>query len=116
MQYICVNCSSDICAVVQLIVLGSEKTTNQQFVSLKRSIEHLKRGSAQELIFVKLGMSSMRVVVISEACFANAPGLKSQLGYVISIADKERSANIVHYGSSRCHRVTRSAIAAKSTY
>lgn len=36
-----------------------------------------------------------------------------QLGCVIRLADERRKGNVVHYGSSRCHRVTRSVMAAE---
>lgn len=112
-QYIGVNCRPDVCATVQLIAPGKEGTTKSQFASLKRAVEHLKRRPEQGLDFVKLHMPSVRVVVISDASFANAPGLKSQLGFVILMADENRTANIVHYGSCRCHRVTRSVMASE---
>lgn len=41
----------------------------------------------------------MRVVIISDIMFANAARRGSELGYEISMADKEISADIVHYGS-----------------
>lgn len=64
-----------------------------------------------EIEFKKLDTVKMRIVVISDASFANAPGLKSQLGYVILTADKEKCANIIHYSSCGCHRDWRSDIA-----
>jgi hypothetical protein len=53
------------------------------------------------------------VVVFSDASFANAGGYKSQLGFVICIVDDANNANIVHFGSSKCKRVTRSVMAAE---
>lgn len=58
-------------------------------------------------------MNSMRVVVLSDASFATTPGLKSQLRYTILMADKKRNGNIVHYGSSWNHRITRSVMTAE---
>lgn len=39
--------------------------------------------------------------------------LKRQLRFVKRMTDRELRANIVHYGSGRCHRVTRSVMAAE---
>lgn len=58
-------------------------------------------------------MKSMRVIVFSKASFLNAPELKSQLGYIIPMADDSHHANIIHYGSSECHRAMRLVMAAE---
>lgn len=38
---------------------------------------------------------------------------RSQLGYLVLLADKTNRANIIHYASRRCRRVTRSVFAAE---
>lgn len=48
----------------------------------------------------------MRLLVISDASFANAQVLRIQLGYLFIMADEWGKANIVHFGSSRCKLVT----------
>lgn len=62
---------------------------------------------------MKMNIKSVRFVVITDDSFANAPGLKSQLGYIVLLAGDERLAYIVPYGSSRRHCVTRSVMVAE---
>lgn len=73
----------------------------------------MEKSLTQELNFVKIYIEPLRVALISDASFANAGGLESQLWYVILMADNVRCANIVHYVSNRCHRLTRSVMAAE---
>jgi hypothetical protein len=58
-------------------------------------------------------LETLRVVVFCDASFANAENFKSQLGFCVLLVDDEQRANIVHYGSKRCTRVTRSVMAAE---
>lgn len=65
------------------------------------------------LSYVHLDLASAKLVLFTDASFANARGLTSQLGYVILMVDKDCRANVIHYGSSRCHRVTRSVLSSE---
>lgn len=55
----------------------------------------------------------MGTLILSNVSLVGDPGLNSQVGYVLSMDDKKPNASIVHYRSSRCHRITLSVIAAK---
>lgn len=112
-QYIYVNCQTDICAAIQLIAQSSETVTKDQFDTLKRTIHYLKKSDMQGLDFVKPDMATMAIVVILDALFTIAPGLKSQLGYVKLMADKKRCANTIHHSSCRYHLSSRYALAAE---
>lgn len=50
--------------------------------------------------------------MITDTYFRNAKVFQSQLGFVVLLCDEHADANIVHYGYSRCKRVTRSLMAA----
>lgn len=63
---------------------------------------------------MNIDVISFQVVVISDASFANTLVLRNQLGYIVFMAYDKRRANIVHYGSSRCGRVTRSVMVAET--
>lgn len=39
--------------------------------------------------------------------------MNSQIAFVVVLADKNSNANILHYGSSRCNRVTKSVMGAE---
>jgi Reverse transcriptase (RNA-dependent DNA polymerase) len=70
--------------------------------------EHTDRG----LTFVPLDLTKVRLIVYSDAAFANNADLTSQIGYVITL-DDGASANIIHWSSTKCKRVTRSVLAAE---
>ena len=48
-----------------------------------------------------------------DASFANNKDLFSQIGYVFVLADISNKANIIHWSSIKCKRVTRSVLASK---
>lgn len=113
-QYIGSCTRPDISSRSQL--LSSEMQTN-----LKMSIKKLNKLVSWchdtcdfELKFVPLNLSSLRLLLFTDASFANANKLRSQIGFVHVLADDENNANIIHYGSINCKRVTRSVMAAES--
>lgn len=62
---------------------------------------------------MKIDIKSILGVVLSDVSFPNASGLKNHLGYLVFKVDDDRRATIAHYGSSRCHRLTRSVMVAE---
>ncbi len=65
------------------------------------------------LTFVKLDVTSLRIVAFTDSSFANNKDLSSQIGYIIALADAQDNANIVHWQSIKCRRVTRSVLASE---
>jgi hypothetical protein len=65
------------------------------------------------LIFKSIDQDTCRVVDFTDASFANAEVYKSQLVFVICLADARPNADIAHFGSQKCKRVTRSVMAAE---
>ena len=51
--------------------------------------------------------------MFTDASFANNKDLLSQIGYVLALADATRTANVVHWSSTKCKRVTRSVLASE---
>ena len=76
---------------------------------LQWQIDNKSRG----LRFVPLNLQSLKIVVFTDASFANNADNTSQIGFVIAIADNSGSANIVHWSSIKCKRVTRSVLASE---
>lgn len=99
-QYVGVNVRPHSCAPIQLIAPGNQPTTDEEY-KLTRSIKFLQQAKTQGLNFVKLNISTIRLVLIKDSSFGNALGLKSPLGYVTLIVDGEDRCNIVHYGINR---------------
>ena len=62
---------------------------------------------------MKLEKESLRLIVFTDASFANNKDLSSQIGYVLVLADGTGHANIIHWSSTKCKRVTRSVLASE---
>ena len=56
----------------------------------------------------KRSSEAVKVRVKAEDSFADKADLTSQLGYIILLADKFGTCNILHYASYKSRRVTRS--------
>ena len=52
-------------------------------------------------------------MIFTDASFANNKDLSLQIGYVIVLTDRNHSANIIHWSSIKCKRVTRSVLASE---
>lgn len=68
---------------------------------------------ARGLTYVKLDINTLRLLVFTDASFANNKDLSSQIGYILVLADITNKANIVHWSSIKCKRVTRSVLASE---
>ena len=76
---------------------------------LEWQINNLRKG----LKFVKLDTSTLQLLVFTDASFANNKDLSSQMGYVIVLTDATKKANVIHWSSVKCKRVTRSVLASE---
>ena len=76
---------------------------------LQWQIDNADRG----LNMVKLDKNTLRIIVFTDSSFANNRDYTSQIGYVIIVADGENNANIIHWSSTKCRRITRSVLASE---
>jgi hypothetical protein len=76
---------------------------------LQWQMDNAKRG----LRFVKVNMETAKLMVFADAGFAGNRDYSSQIGYVICIVDSDGNANILHWSSTKCKRITRSVLAAE---
>jgi hypothetical protein len=76
---------------------------------LKWQIENPSRG----LKFVPLQRDKLKLLVFTDASFANNKDLSSQIGALIALADDSNHANTLHWTSVKCKRVTRSVLASE---
>lgn len=70
----------------------------------------MKQTILVDLRFVKRHLQSIRMMLSLDAAFENALGYKSQLGFLILLADDQNYCKIVHFGSARCKRVVLSVL------
>ena len=69
-----------------------------------------KENCGHGLRFVQLNPKQLRLITFTDVAFANNVDLSSQIGYIIVLADQD-NANILHWSSTKCKRVTRSVLA-----
>ena len=72
-----------------------------------------QKNNKQGLKFIKLDLNTLKVVAFTDSSFANNDDYSSQIGFVIVLADGDNNANIVHWSSIKCKRVTRSVLASE---
>jgi hypothetical protein len=78
---------------------------------LNRCLQH--QIVAPGIRFVRLDEASLRLIAYTDSSFANNRDHTSQIGYVIALADKDGNANLIHWQSVKCRRVTRSVLASE---
>lgn len=112
-KYFGVSCQPDICAPVQPIALANPKTEERKINALRMEVNHMKEMKEKDVDFARQDIESVCVVVISDGSFANRVRLENQVAFGVLLVDTYQCADIVHHSSSRCHRITRSVMAAE---
>jgi hypothetical protein len=64
----------------------------------------------RELRFVSLNRNQLRLMIFTDAAFANTLDLHSQIDYVVCFTN-DVHANLIHWSSIKCKRITRSVLA-----
>jgi hypothetical protein len=73
---------------------------------LQWQLNNLIRG----LRFVFLNRNQLKLMIFTDAAFANTLDLHSQIDYVVCLTN-DVHANLIHWSSIKCKRVTRSVLA-----
>lgn len=109
-QYLVVNTRPDTCANVKLICPGADPLTNTEYKTLTATFSHLRETNDNGINFRPVYINASRLVLITDASFANAKGNISQLGFIVLMMDDEGHANIIHYASYHWRRVIMSVM------
>jgi hypothetical protein len=109
--YVASMCRPDIAFCIAAASQVTEPTL-ADVTALNAVLRKLKETAEKGLDFVPLNLERLHLAVFVDASFANNRDLTSQLGFVITLADGDHD-NIVHWGSVKSRRVTRSALAAE---
>jgi hypothetical protein len=65
------------------------------------------------LRFIRLNRNQLKLMIFTDAAFANAFDLYSQIDYVICLTNDDVNVNLIHWSSIKCKRVIRSVLAAE---
>ena len=87
--------------------------TKADIAALNKRIKWQIGNGNRGLKIVKLEHKSLQLLVFTDASFANNKDLSSQIGYIVVLADATNRANIIHWSSTKCKRVTRSVLASE---
>jgi hypothetical protein len=82
--------------------------------ALNKRLEWQLENSTRGLRFIKLDITTLKLIVFTDASFANNKDFSSQIGFVIVLADAANNANILHWSSIKCKRITRSVLASET--
>jgi hypothetical protein len=110
--YISSVCQPETAYNLSVAAQAVEPTEND-VKKLNKRIQWQIENAARGLRFVKLEKDTLRLLVFTDASFANNRDLSSQIGYVLVLADGAGRANILHWSSTKCKRVTRSVLASE---
>ena len=95
------------------VAAQAKEPTETDIKALNTRIQWQIQNAARGLTFTKLDKNSLQLLVFTDASFANNKDLSSQIGYVLVLADISGKANILHWSSVKCKRVTRSVLASE---
>lgn len=110
-RYIGVNCRPDMSAAIELIAPGSEPIKMAEMRSTRQVGEHLKISSDTGLKYKYLDFVKIRLIVSTDAPFANARDMEIQSSNGIGMVDDNGNAKIIHFGTNRYRRAVRSVMA-----
>lgn len=85
-------------------------TTGKKTKKLNNIVKCLKQTNDIKLQYPKLDLESLRLLVFNDSSFHNREDSKSELGFLIFLADKSNRCSVLHYSSKKSHRVTRSSM------
>lgn len=100
------------CAINLLSQTLPKDAAEPQFKELDR-VNAEMHATSLSLVYTPLDLDSIELCVYADASFANCPGFRSQLGYVVFLRDKHRNCSLISWSSARSKRVTRSVLAAE---
>jgi hypothetical protein len=67
----------------------------------------------RKLRFVSLNRNQLKLMIFTDAAFANTFDLHSQMDYVICLTNDDVNVNLIHWSSIKCKREIRSVLTAK---
>lgn len=105
----------DVCATANLLSqITADMYTDKHRQILNKVVKHVQDTPDYVLKHHALDENSLRLVVFSDASFANNPDMSTQLGYLVTLTDQSGKSNILHFTSYKSKRVVRSVLAGET--
>jgi len=92
---------------------------DEDFKYLNKRLQWQRDNHSRGLTFIPLDPNSIQLVTFTDSSFANNRDLSSQIGFILVLAEKDSNekglhkANIIHWSSIKCKRITRSVLASE---
>eukprot|EP00171_Calliarthron_tuberculosum_P005221 IDg5221t1 len=102
------------CAASMAAQITQGEFNTDDIAEINRIVHYLHKTHEICLQYPKLDLETLKMVVYADASFNNAKGNRSQLGYIVTLADKTGNCSILHYSSYKSSRVTRSSMAGET--
>ncbi len=96
--------SFDLSFVAQIINLKEEDAKR-----LNQRLQWQLNNFTRELRFVSLNRNQLKLMIFTDAAFANAFDLHNQIDYVICLTN-DVYINLIHWSSIKCKRITKSVL------
>ena len=112
-QYIGSCTRPDLSAPTQLLASAVTNPTKETYKEMEKNIKWCHATKKVGICFVPLKLEECRLILFTDSSFANANKGKSQLGFVVVLAEKSGNGNILHYGSTMSKRIAKSVLAAE---
>lgn len=112
-QYVSTSCRPDLCSPVQLLTAQLTQGSSTSKKNLEDIVKCCLKSTKDGLRYIRLDEDTAHLILFTDSSFGNSDGLSSQAGFLIILADGQGKANIIHYGSKKCRRITRSVMAAE---
>lgn len=112
--YIVTVCQPEAAFALSLAAQVTEPN-DDDIKKLNKILTWQHENPSRGLRFVPLNADkgSLKLLVFTDASFANNPDYSSQIGFVIALADKNDKANILYWSSLKCKQITRSVLASE---
>jgi hypothetical protein len=76
---------------------------------LNQRLQWQLNNSTKELLFVFLNQNQLKLMIFTDAAFANTLDFHSQIDYVVCLTN-DVHANLIHWSSIKCKRITKSVL------
>lgn len=105
---------------LSVAVQSQQSPTEEDFKKLNACLQWQIQNAERGLKYIPLNLSTLRLYVFTDGSLANTADLSSQIGFVIALGNEESHgdtfmlrANLIHWSSTKCKRVTRSILASE---
>jgi len=99
----------DVACAISMTARHTEETFSQTAIKeVNAIVRYLRKTRDLSLNYPRLDVNTLRIAVYADSSFNNRENARSQLGYIIILADASNKCCIIQYSSRKSRRVTRS--------